>query len=733
MLISLSVIFAGCCVDELTHVGGDVSCDEYIRLSIVGTDNFNTSDTRATWNDTRGHGSIRFKWENVNAESDELNNFRLIITDGMKALESYSTNSPEADELTGEPVTYTEFTVTPDERVSNLAHFQTLRYYSRGDIQNAAYCFAFIGDGSMIEDNVNQRHLCQFEIPGIFSQNINQDPGFLKQYMHLYASVPYKGDEATMYFKHIPSIFRFIINNASGSATTLQSVTISMSDAATSEYVPVAASTANIAFDWTDGGTEVSFGSSNHESIKVNLDGNDTALRTGDKYIAYAMALPLSEDIFKGKILTFTLKTNNSEDQSFSVDAETFAHKNDGVYNWVGGMSYTVRFNVGSNDKVTGEILADKSIEIVSEIPGLYTLLYEGADGLPLKNYAEICTLDVNELAYYTDFIDVNIAPREAEGVGVYDADIKRYGGVSITGFKPDYKEPLYSVGILSDVHVVPENTLNCIDNFQNALTFLNDNNVRFTCICGDISEDGTAEEYAVYKEVVTTYSPSCPVYTTTGNHDCQSRGINLDEWIEYTGQDLLFEVTETLPNGNIDHYLFLGMTYWGTTNAYLSSSITWLEEKLTKYADDRCFIITHMFFPDRAGNMNEVYPPANWLSGTQLERLEKLCDDHTNSIWFSGHSHWKWSLQKYDKDANIYRSYNGIQPTSGWCVHVPSCSKPQDSNGLPRGESGSRVQKSKESEGAIMHVYEDYVDIIGVDLKSSKYLPIATYRLTQQ
>jgi hypothetical protein len=61
----------------------------------------------------------------------------------------------------------------------------------------------------------------------------------------------------------------------------------------------------------------------------------------------------------------------------------------------------------------------------------------------------------------------------------------------------------------------------------------------------------------------------------------------------------------------------------------------------------------------------------------------------------------------------------------------VPSCVKPQDSNGLPRGESGSRVEKSKESEGAIVHVYEDYIDIIGIDFKTSKYLPIATYRLT--
>jgi hypothetical protein len=39
-------------------------------------------------------------------------------------------------------------------------------------------------------------------------------------------------------------------------------------------------------------------------------------------------------------------------------------------------------------------------------------------------------------------------------------------------------------------------------------------------------------------------------------------------------------------------------------------------------------------------------------------------------------------------------------------------------------------VDNTAGSEGAVVEVYEDHIDILGVDLKNGKYLPIATYRL---
>jgi hypothetical protein len=103
------------------------------------------------------------------------------------------------------------------------------------------------------------------------------------------------------------------------------------------------------------------------------------------------------------------------------------------------------------------------------------------------------------------------------------------------------------------------------------------------------------------------------------------------------------------------------------------------------------------------------------------------------NTVWFSGHSHWKWYLQKYEEKANIYRSYddNG-NPTCGWCVHIPSCASPIDSNG-----TNTRVTKGLESEGGIVDVYEDCVMIRGIVFKdaddteySNLYTPISQYKL---
>ena len=355
---------------------------------------------------------------------------------------------------------------------------------------------------------------------------------------------------------------------------------------------------------------------------------------------------------------------------------------------------------------------------------GVYTLKYIDGEGKPLADYVDICRLTVDEIAVYEDFIAENIAPEDASAIGIFDSEMSCLSSISISTFKPEFSTPLYTFGVLSDIHLTAENNAKCQDKFQAALTFFNENDVDFVCICGDISEKGTAEEYSIYKEITTTYSPDTPVYTTTGNHDARSRGINHDDWKEYTGSEVVFDFSRSLPDGRTDHFLFFGMSYWSQTSAYAEEHLNWLEGKLSEYKDERCFIITHMFFPDMAGNMNEVYPSSNWLSGILLERLKTICGNNPNTIWFSGHSHWKWSLQKFDDDANICRIYDGDMPASGWCVHIPSLAKPIDSDGQ------SREARTNESEGAIIKVYEDCIDIHGLDLINRKYLPIATYRL---
>ena len=390
-------------------------------------------------------------------------------------------------------------------------------------------------------------------------------------------------------------------------------------------------------------------------------------------------------------------------------------------------------------DKLMGEIDTENTITLIESLVGVndtYTLKYEDKSRKPIDNFADICTLTINGTdVYYDDLIDVNIPPYLAENIAVYDSGGIRVGYIPLTGFKPAFGERLYRVGLLSDVHDYENSTAEPSDDFRAALSlFNNKEDVVMTCITGDISQNGTESEFQMYQADVAAQSPATPVYTTTGNHDCgNGSGNSVDEalWEQYTGQPLVFEISKTLDNGTTDHFLFLGMTSWSLGNSgvpYNDTNIDWLETKLKEYKNERCFVFTHLFFPDRAGNLNEIYPSYNWLQGAQLTRLEGLHTKFVNSIWFSGHSHWKWNLQQYQDKANVYRTYNSDgSPSCGWSVHIPSCASPIDSNG------STRVEKPLESEGGVMDVYENYVDIRAVDLKNNKYLPIGTYRLNTE
>jgi hypothetical protein len=281
-------------------------------------------------------------------------------------------------------------------------------------------------------------------------------------------------------------------------------------------------------------------------------------------------------------------------------------------------------------------------------------------------------------------------------------------------------KAPLYSFGVLTDVHFgVPK--IDPESDFSRALDFFHAEGAQMVCICGDISEYGTEEEFTAFKERAS--QSKIPVYTTTGNHDCTRKGVNPEVWEQYTGHPLVFEKSVE-SNGRTDHFLFLGMERWNFEKPYLDEHIDWLESKLEEYKGERCFVITHLFFPERAGNLNGIYPPKNWLRGPQLERLESMCRKYVNTMWFSGHSHWEWQLQKYQDTANVHREYEADKPASGWAVHVPGCGCPITSDGT------TRVNNPPSSEGALIQVHKDHVTLIGVDLKNGRYLPIATYHL---
>lgn len=698
--------------------------EEYVRLKLSSSNSRTASvSTRATWSDDNGAGNMAFKWEKTDTNDNDISNLSLIISDGSKALRTWGSPDTESDSISW---SHTWMSVSPLAHNTNYADFLTTRYYFQEDLKEGKYCFAVAGNTELCEEEESGRHLCHIGLPSVFRQQKSQDPSFLREYMYMYSDSEYKGESTSLKFKHIPTMLRLIVTNIGSDTTSFNEVSFYVSDSSASDRTEVASSGAELAFDWESGLTELTFSESYYDTITTIIEGADSTLAVDSSYIAYAMVMPLPDNnALQGKLLNFNIRTSGSGYLSYQLNADKIALANEGIYNWIGGKSYTIRLDLGDTTSVRGRVIEDNVIELIATVPGTYTLKYEDKDKLPLSNFTDICTLTVNDFAYYKDFMHANSAPREAEHMGIYDQDGERWGSVSMAGFKPEKQTPLYSIGMLSDVHCEDNQRTESISDFKTALNFFRSREVAMTCICGDITQNGTKQELSIYRQLVNAHSSMTPVYTTSGNHDCPEEGLDEELWMQYTKQPLVFEESVTLPDGSTDHFLFLGMSYWSFAGGYLTKNINWLGEKLEEYKNERCFVITHLFFPDRAGNLNGIYLSNNWLKEEQLDKLQGMCDRYVNSIWFSGHSHWKWELQRYQDRANIYRRFdeNGAA-TSGWCVHIPSCAQPIDSDGT------TRVGMPLESQGSIIHVYKDRIELLGIDFKTKKYFPIASYSL---
>ena len=386
----------------------------------------------------------------------------------------------------------------------------------------------------------------------------------------------------------------------------------------------------------------------------------------------------------------------------------------------------------------------------------------------------------------FNDFINANIAPKGADHISVYDNEGNIVGTIPLGHLQPQEEEPLYKFGLLSDIHVDTSdynysqyiNTYPYSDegqgDFQRAIKWLLDNeNVDMFCACGDLSQNGTTSEFAMPQGVISNYLPTSkgvPFYTCTGNHDVKTAGGNgfgtyflrsfEQSWTGMTNFERSTAFNESFcfdkaVGDKTDHFIFFSMYSYSlgsTASPYNDADITWLRGKLDAWRNERVFVFTHLFFPDYAGNLGRVngsggiYPSRNWLGGSQLTTLSGFLSAYPNAIWFSGHSHWKWDLQRYQKNLNVDRyGTNGA-----WTVHVPSLALPIDSDytNLNSETEANRVEKPLESQGGVVYVYADRIEIRGIDFNINasqngdttrgfsgdtytKYLPIAHYNMS--
>lgn len=379
----------------------------------------------------------------------------------------------------------------------------------------------------------------------------------------------------------------------------------------------------------------------------------------------------------------------------------------------------------------------------------------------------------------------LNVPPYKAKYIGVFDENGNLVRKVSIDSIRKPYGNRLYRVGLLSDVHyndtepnipnVQEGNDQFVEEDIDNAFSFFeNKDSIDFCCTAGDITTD-VHQHFQSWKNKVDDIAPNTPIYSCKGNHDNKASYGYEDEWLRCTmpendGRDkIFFTGTDSSSyyfieerDGVKDVYIFLNLNYSSNSNHatlkfddgsykyYDDNDIEELHRILDEHRNDRCFVFTHYFFPLKSGNPSNDYTRGGnkhshdyWLTGRQFVVLNELNNYYTNSIWFSGHSHyqWKWQNTDFTRDngeyhcdrANVcdydainedynYSDYDTWSRTDcdtyresykkcAYNVHIPSTSRPLR---LGKYYGGYSIQ-SPGSEIGVMDVYKDYVDIRGI------------------
>lgn len=316
---------------------------------------------------------------------------------------------------------------------------------------------------------------------------------------------------------------------------------------------------------------------------------------------------------------------------------------------------------------------------------------------------------------FFTDMIPQNVAPQDAVRIGIYERSGKKVGKFALQHLAfPNLGQKLYSFGVLSDVHL--QQTTGTTD-FQRALTYLNDSeDVAFTCVCGDLSQDGTETQLTEYKTYVDTYSLNTPVYSITGNHDIYS-GLDVKNVISnYTGNPLYYSFV----HGN-DVFIMVGII--GETTLFADGELQWLYDTLESNRNKRCFVFMHVFPGTETevtcGNAYGLYHNYCWGNATQTAVFESLMAHYKNVVFFHGHSHMEFEMQSADCQYANYDESAGYRS-----VHIPSITAiRQDTN-----SDGTAEYNTAGSQGYVADVYTNAIVLRGRDFVGEKFIPVAIY-----
>jgi DNA repair exonuclease SbcCD nuclease subunit len=240
-------------------------------------------------------------------------------------------------------------------------------------------------------------------------------------------------------------------------------------------------------------------------------------------------------------------------------------------------------------------------------------------------------------------------------------------GDIIITATATLIEQPLYSFGVMSDIHIPSDETSDTVygskyqglTKFNNVANSIQNKGLDFVCITGDLTTYSYAEQLANYKSIVD--AQEIPFYACNGNHDGESD----TNWNTYVGHN----VNHTFEKNN-DVFIFMS-----AINE--SPAIDYLKTQLETYNDKRIFLFMHYPLTGYAGlKTNEAYGFAS--DSTKDDEILALLKSHLNVHCFSGHTHYIFELQENYSNINVATlDYYNIS-----LIHVPSLTQPRNING---------------------------------------------------
>lgn len=380
-----------------------------------------------------------------------------------------------------------------------------------------------------------------------------------------------------------------------------------------------------------------------------------------------------------------------------------------------------------------------------------YKMLYQSISDYDVY-YSELASIDVEKGKGSTDIQSFTAIPEGAETLLVFKNHLL-YGKEEIPDNKvTDNGDIQYRFGALSDIHFNRYDRSHDDDScftFPNALNFLDKCGVSFVGISGDISNGAEKDAYEKFNKYTSQHD--FPVYSCTGNHDLFG-GSKLKNWKALMNQDAYGEVKGegivNVADNNLDFvyapkaakgdvFIFLCQTsgsYLPGVRLLSEQQLKWLKAQLETYKDTTVYLYFHTFIANDNGNVSTGEGNLkNKAGATYLlyyrhnadeKVLREYLKEYKNVVFFNGHSHWSYDMQKYNPNLNI-TDYNGKYAT---LVHISSCGSPRSISS--NSDLISTENYLENSEGYLVTVYKDRIVLNGVNFLRGQFLSYATYNI---